>query len=155
MRSSDAFKGLPHDIFCFTMLQEMIARDLGLEVGSYHHFAGSLHLYEDNINGAKKYLSEGIHSLLAMPPMPLGPQWDVIPKMMAAEQRVRDGAGAAAMDASLDPYWQDLLRLLLVFEFSGDEAAIDAYASQMTSGVYRTYLERRKSSGKPKPKNKG
>ena len=37
MRSNDAFLGLPHDIFCFTMLQEIMARSLGVELGSYKH----------------------------------------------------------------------------------------------------------------------
>lgn len=36
MRSNDAYKGLPHDIFCFTMLQEVVARTLGLELGKVH-----------------------------------------------------------------------------------------------------------------------
>ena len=31
MRSNDAYLGLPHDIFCFTMLQEIIARSLDQE----------------------------------------------------------------------------------------------------------------------------
>ena len=31
MRSNDAYWGLPHDVFCFTMLQEMIARRLGAD----------------------------------------------------------------------------------------------------------------------------
>jgi thymidylate synthase len=33
MRSNDAYLGLPHDVFCFTMLQEIIARSLGREIG--------------------------------------------------------------------------------------------------------------------------
>ena len=36
MRSNDAYMGLPHDIFAFTMLQELIARDLGYELGKYY-----------------------------------------------------------------------------------------------------------------------
>src|ERR1043165_8344585 len=46
MRSNDAYRGLPHDVFAFTMLQEILARDLGKPVGRYKHAAGSLHLYE-------------------------------------------------------------------------------------------------------------
>ena len=45
MRSNDVIKGLPHDIFCFTMLQEIAARRLSLEPGIYKHCVGSLHLY--------------------------------------------------------------------------------------------------------------
>src|SRR5262249_14069705 len=46
MRSNDAFIGLPHDVFSFTMLQEIMARMLNTEVGEYAHFAGSLHVYD-------------------------------------------------------------------------------------------------------------
>src|ERR1700724_2138509 len=46
MRSNDAYIGLPHDIFCFTMLQEVVARALDRDVGYYRHFVGSMHLYE-------------------------------------------------------------------------------------------------------------
>src|SRR5262245_55123087 len=34
MRSNDAFLGLPHDIFAFTMLQEILARSLSVELGT-------------------------------------------------------------------------------------------------------------------------
>jgi thymidylate synthase len=34
MRSNDAYWGLPHDVFSFTMLQEIMARTLDVEVGS-------------------------------------------------------------------------------------------------------------------------
>lgn len=35
MRSNDAFLGLPHDIFAFTMLQEIIAQSIGAKLGTY------------------------------------------------------------------------------------------------------------------------
>jgi len=37
MRSNDAVWGLPHDVFCFTMIQEMMARALDAELGEYYH----------------------------------------------------------------------------------------------------------------------
>lgn len=48
MRSSDVVKGLTYDVFVFTMVQEYVARQLGVELGKYHHNAGSLHLYESD-----------------------------------------------------------------------------------------------------------
>jgi len=46
MRSNDLVLGLPHNIVQFSSLQEVLAGWLGVEVGSYHHFTDSLHLYE-------------------------------------------------------------------------------------------------------------
>src|SRR5260221_1465494 len=48
MRSNDSFIGLPHDVFAFTMIQELLARDLGYKLGTYKHMVGSFHLYDCN-----------------------------------------------------------------------------------------------------------
>lgn len=48
MRSQDLWLGLPYDAFCFAMLQQMMATELGAEMGTYTHCVGSLHLYERN-----------------------------------------------------------------------------------------------------------
>ena len=62
MRSNDAYLGFPHDVFCFTMIQELIARSLGVQVGDYHHFATSLHLYEEDVDRVSNYLGEGFQN---------------------------------------------------------------------------------------------
>ena len=33
MRSNDVFMGFPHDVFAFTMIQEILANDLGVKLG--------------------------------------------------------------------------------------------------------------------------
>lgn len=48
MRSNDIWLGFPYDVFTFTCLQIKLAFELGVEVGTYTHVAGSLHLYERN-----------------------------------------------------------------------------------------------------------
>ena len=48
MRSNDAYLGLPHDLFCFTMIQELVASYLRVETGEYIHHAGSMHVYDAN-----------------------------------------------------------------------------------------------------------
>jgi len=46
MRSNDIWFGLTFDIIYFTELQKWMADLLGLEYGTYTHFAGSFHTYE-------------------------------------------------------------------------------------------------------------
>lgn len=46
MRSNDVHFGLTNDVVVFTLTQEYVATQLGLQMGSYHHFASSLHVYE-------------------------------------------------------------------------------------------------------------
>jgi len=81
MRSNDAFLGLPHDVFAFTMLQELLARTVGSEVGKYCHSVGSLHLYDEHRSQARAYLDEGYQSHVEMPAMPTGDPWKCAAKM--------------------------------------------------------------------------
>ncbi len=46
MRSNDLWLGFPYDVFQFMNMQVLMSMELGLELGSYTHIAGSLHLYE-------------------------------------------------------------------------------------------------------------
>lgn len=49
MRSNDIWLGLPYDLFNFTCMQMQMAMELGIEVGTYYHNAGSLHMYKRDI----------------------------------------------------------------------------------------------------------
>ena len=55
MRSNDLFLGTPHNFVQFTMLQEIIAGWLGLDIGGYGHFSDSLHAYEAYGDQVDKY----------------------------------------------------------------------------------------------------
>lgn len=46
MRSNDIVWGFTYDMFNFTMIQELIANELGIEMGAYYHNAASMHIYE-------------------------------------------------------------------------------------------------------------
>lgn len=56
MRSNDIFYGLRNDLYCFTEMQKRMANELGVGTSSYIHFAGSLHLYEKDMDKVKKLL---------------------------------------------------------------------------------------------------
>lgn len=65
MRSNDAYLGMPHDFFSFTMLQELAAREVRVGIGTYIHTVGSLHIYADpekfdHRQDAQKYIDEGL-----------------------------------------------------------------------------------------------
>lgn len=48
MRSNDIWFGFPYDVFQFTCLQIYLSMVLEVELGTYTHIAGSLHLYKRN-----------------------------------------------------------------------------------------------------------
>ena len=147
MRSNDAFLGLPHDVFAFTMLQELIARSLGVEVGPYKHAVGSLHLYTKHTKAIQDYLEEGVQERIPMPPMPFGDPWPSVVKLVKAEQAIRKGRQPSS--ANLDPYWSDIVRLLEVFRYSRDTAKgeqrkkINEIKRQMSSPVYDAHILKR------------
>jgi thymidylate synthase len=147
MRSNDAFLGLPHDIFSFTMIQEIVARTLSVEPGTYKHAVGSLHLYDTDAEAAQQFLGEGWQSTQApMPSMPAGDPWSQVTLLLRAESAIRttgtfddDILGEAA------PYWADLIRLLQVFRWKkgeGDADKIRELRGRMSSGIYLPFIDK-------------
>ena len=63
MRSNDAIFGFCNDVFTFCMFQQLMLNDLNsklehkIELGDYHHNAGSFHIYEHHYPMMKKILA--------------------------------------------------------------------------------------------------
>ncbi len=58
MRSNDIWLGFPYDVFQFMNMQVLMSMELGLELGTYTHIAGSLHLYERDFKAYEKRIKE-------------------------------------------------------------------------------------------------
>lgn len=58
MRSSDAWLGLPYDIFNFTRIQAWVAAALEMDPGEYHMTLGSSHLYQRNWEQARTIVND-------------------------------------------------------------------------------------------------
>jgi thymidylate synthase len=147
MRSNDAWLGLPHDVFAFTMIQELVARSLGVELGEYRHSVGSLHLYERDDKKATRYLDEGWQPRRPMPPMPQGDPWPFIGRLLEFEEAVRNG-DASAVDPreSMEPYWADLATLLAIYKAgktTGNQNEIRRLKRRLTDEVYAMYINKR------------
>ena len=139
MRSNDAFKGLPHDVFAFTMLQEVVARTLGVDVGPYRQFVGNLHLYDYNEVAAQQYIDEGFQATVEMPAMPERDPWPSIRAVLAAEARIRARETLDANACGVGDYWADLIRLLQIFS-AKDPKTIEALKAKMVFGGYASYI---------------
>ncbi|MDB5132846.1 MAG: thyA [Mucilaginibacter sp.] len=146
MRSNDAYKGLPHDIFAFTMLQEIMARSLKVELGEYYHSVGSLHLYSDTKTKAKQYLGEGFQStILAMPEMPTTDDpWEAIDKLLCVELLSRTNKTIDFPSLELDQYWLDLAKLIKIHSLflTGDYGQIKKLQDGMNP-IYNVYINKR------------
>ncbi|MEN3232704.1 thymidylate synthase [Methylobacterium ajmalii] len=148
MRSNDAVLGLPHDIFAFTMMQEIAARELGVEIGRYTHSVASLHLYDDTHEAqprsmAQQFLDEPLPDDVPMPPMPWGDPWPALRYLIAAERAIREGKYDHADIEGMDPYWKDLILLLRAHSIAKSpdgEHELHRLTSQFASNVYHLYV---------------
>jgi len=127
MRSNDVMLGFGYDIFSFTMLQEMMAIELGVELGWYQHVVGSLHAYERDRKRIEDISSEAV---LREPPE-MGPMTDLtaIDAVLQHERVLRE-RGETSIPSGLPLYWRQILVVLRLYrlrrEGQFDAAAIAA-----------------------------
>lgn len=142
MRSNDVYIGLPHDVFAFTMLQEIVARELNVEPGRYIHMVGSLHMYSQNVADAAQFLSEGWQSTDSpMPPMPPGSQQQHIRELLQAEEQLRSSVRYSDLDLPSSQYWADLVRVLALrlAQRDGDREAAGLISAQFNDATFATF----------------
>jgi thymidylate synthase len=149
MRSNDAFLGLPHDIYAFTMIQEYFASSLGMELGIYKHCVGSFHLYENNKVEIEDYIQEGLHSTkLYMPPMPTGDQKEAVKELLRLEKQIRLGKQFDIESSNLENYWKELAYLLAFFKAykDSDTGLMINIREKLSNSIY-TYILDKKIDG--------
>ena len=66
LRSNDVIYGFCNDIFTFSLFQQLMCNDLkhlgvDVELGEYHHHAGSMHIYERHYEMANKIIANEAH----------------------------------------------------------------------------------------------
>jgi thymidylate synthase len=146
MRSNDVYLGLPHDIFSFTMIQEIVASTLGVPLGIYSHFVGSLHVYEHHRDRITAFIREGWQGTTdIMPEMPPGDPWPGVAQLLRSELAIREGVSFRELDMPENPYWADLVRLLAVYSSDkrGDYQAMREIRQLMDSPTYDIYVSSR------------
>lgn len=146
MRSNDMYRGLPHDIFSFTMIQEIVARRLGFDLGDYTHYVTSMHLYECDIEAARRFMREGWQDAEEMPAMPPTNIKKNIRNLIKFERDVRHGKQVDIDNYFENPYWSDIGRLLQFFRHSqkhNNISELRKIKSSLQYNTYTLYLEKR------------
>jgi len=118
MRSSDMYLGLPHDVFTFTMIQELVASELGVSLGEFILMAGSFHLYKNDQPKAMEYLQEQYMPEHPMPEMPKGNHRKSIDVLLEVESNGREYQSIQeriSKLAELHSYWKDIGLLIVAF----------------------------------------
>jgi hypothetical protein len=103
MRSQSALLVLPYDVPVLAGLQSLMAAELGVPVGTYTHFAGSLHVYDDELPLAEEVATAqprsvrlpappSIAAVVGMHSFALGLATAAIPDLVEAGERAELGA---------------------------------------------------------------
>jgi len=119
-RSQNLVMVYPYDIFLFTLLHEWVAVHLALPMGVHIQFCGSLHIYEYEIDLAKRVVQSAplnVH----MPAM-TWPDSTEIETVFYLEKKLRDyGQSGRSLDddrslrPALSPYWHGVVNILHAF----------------------------------------
>lgn len=167
MRSNNAFILLPYNIFEFSLLAEIIAKEVGVELGGMYYNALSMHIYEHDYNNAKAIV-ESTDELndVVFPKMPMSPSPMIeVKKLIRLEAKVRhmsSGINNSNIDEwlkdsinigkdnkgnddiiELDDYWKQFYFLLLYYivsKKSMDKEALKKVAD-LIHDPYKKYLD--------------
>jgi thymidylate synthase len=119
MRSSDLIFGIGNDIPAFTFFQELMANELGVEVGTYSHKSNSLHVYPrhyEMVSSIVNELDAEIPTFVRMPKLPRGdvPIVDLVKAADGLERRdiSPDEVKAIVDYFSILPYFRDWVSIL-------------------------------------------
>ena len=124
MRSSDLVFGLSYDVPAFTIMQELMALELGVELGEYIHVSNSLHVYErhydmiekiilpENVEKAMSRLNSiGTMDKIQVPPDTVALHY--YEKMIQSSDSPEE-ISSTISDASavMDNFWVDMLKII-------------------------------------------
>jgi thymidylate synthase len=147
MRANDAYRGTVSDVFSFTLMQEILAHQLGLRMGSYTHMAGSYHLYEADDVKADGVLDDDADPLSSdpFPVMPAGDNWPAIRQVLDLEQRLRTGALRLSRRdierLGLPRYWSQVVALLALHAGRRIDKTVDAEIMALLDPLYASLVE--------------
>lgn len=114
-RSENALSLLPTNFFEFTMLQELIASELEVDIGRYVHTVSSLHYYLEDERRLCCAIDELSHSPKAIPmgKMPLH-SLEQVELLKDFEKAVRlQSVDGRERFADLSTYWQEIARIMI------------------------------------------
>ena len=110
MRSNDLIWGTCYDVFNFTMLQELLVRELEVELGWYKHIAGSMHIYEYHSELVQRILKSE-YEVYEMPKMSRLSE-EAKHKLLECEEKYRNGMNVTY---TYDKFWGNICKVLKLY----------------------------------------
>lgn len=161
MRSNNAKFLFPYNIFEFSLLSEVIAREVGVELGSLHFQSVSMHLYENDFEAARQIVEETKYknSTYNNPIPEKSECLSQIKKLIKLEADLRHASMGISEDnidnwieqgkSELDTYWVQFYNIILLFiankKLVDNDLSLKVYSE--LNDVWKRYI--------PKPKDRG
>lgn len=163
MRSNDIWFGTPYDIFNFTMLQEIMAGMLNVEVGVYNHIVDSLHIYETHFEKAKELINENyplLYNNCMDAKVSINKVNTELNYVFRIERLTRENKDANINDVINglnlinNEYWKSVGAVLAVYNFRKHKRKQDELnvLKQYITNEFKTLVEERYNELKPKNK---
>lgn len=150
MRANDAYRGMVSDFFSFSLVHELLARELGVGLGSYRHVVGSMHAYDSDDARIRAVLAAARRSPpgTGMPPsaqkfpaMPAGSNEAHIDRVLYWERVIRSRArpwSLSDLEADrLPAYWHQVVLLFALYRSVVDGCRPDAALVERLIPLYR------------------
>lgn len=154
MRSQSTAMVMPYDLVLMTMLHELTACELDIELGTFYQFSNSLHYYTVEETMVRGIISSSDYGV-SMPPMPAGTKYDNIKIINKFEKYAREAAlnGTAEINDLLmellnynfNKYWNDICYILIakamdyINDKVGLERVVDTYLKHT---VYAKFFDK-------------
>lgn len=126
MRSNNAWTLFPYNVFEFSLIAEMVAAEVEVRIGSYHHFANSMHICKNDFLLAQHAIEAG-KSLEApahsFPEMPTTHVRKILARLLQYEIKVRSNFSSLNGNnyksylreaEDFGGYWGEFAKLLLI-----------------------------------------
>lgn len=145
MRSNDGVFGTTFDIYAFTIFQEMLALELGVELGKYYHSAGSFHIYkkhyqkiEQSIRAYDNEFYPVCYDDIIMPKEFI----KEIPRLLDIEKSIRLTGSLLNKDISgLSKYSRNRVYILRIYNLmKKDINNAKEYYESVKDDMYKTYI---------------
>lgn len=149
MRSNDLILGTALDVPAFTFMQELMALELGLDVGVYYHTSNSMHVYERHYDMCEKILNAP--NSLASTAMPALKEAPPIDALMDLERRARIATSSSELitlgneaRSYSDILWTDWAHILLAHRAKkiGDQSLESWFNEGLTLKCFKDLTEK-------------
>lgn len=145
MRANDAYRGIVSDVFSFTFIHELLAKQLNLKMGDYCHNVATVHVYEPDNSNAERVLEYRDFEKFEFPAMPNKDNWTDIREVLTYEEQLRTNQISLDVSAinqiKVDDYWKQIIILFALYQKIVREQRIDMSLYQGLLPIYQYFIK--------------